>query len=86
MIYIKKIQFFFQEKNVCVVKQASLDFEHVSYKVAEIICNLEGHKFWCYNDYDSAIIDVNTSLLCLVNHSDCIDNICLFCLDLSYEW
>ncbi|XP_050422146.1 uncharacterized protein LOC126834337 isoform X2 [Adelges cooleyi] len=47
-----------QEKNVCVVKQASLDFEHVSYKVAEIICNLEGHKFWCYNDYDSAIVDV----------------------------
>ncbi|XP_025412248.1 uncharacterized protein LOC112684793 [Sipha flava] len=47
-----------QEKNVCVIKQASLDFEHVSYKVAEIICNLEGHKFWCYNDYDSAIIDI----------------------------
>jgi len=47
-----------QEKNVCVVKQASLDFEHVSYKVAEIICNLEGHKFWCYNDYDSSIVDI----------------------------
>ncbi|XP_022179116.1 uncharacterized protein LOC111039792 [Myzus persicae] len=47
-----------QEKNVCVIKQASLDFEHVSYKVAEIICNLEGHKFWCYNDYDSAIVDI----------------------------
>ncbi|XP_050541162.1 uncharacterized protein LOC126905481 isoform X2 [Daktulosphaira vitifoliae] len=47
-----------QEKNICVIKQASLDFEHVSYKVAEIICNLEGHKFWCYNDYDCAIIDV----------------------------
>lgn len=62
MLFINMFFVFFQEKNVCVIKQASLDFEHVSYKVAEIICNLEGHKFWCYNDYDSAIIDVNTSI------------------------
>uniref|UniRef100_A0A0A9X792 DDB1-and CUL4-associated factor 15 n=1 Tax=Lygus hesperus TaxID=30085 RepID=A0A0A9X792_LYGHE len=41
-----------------VVRQESLDIEQLCFKAAQLICKLEGFRFWFCSDYDTEIVRV----------------------------